>query len=187
MENPLPPVRKSVVVPLTTAGAFDLFFRRLPEWWPLSTRSVSLTNAASCHVETCVGGCLYERTREGQQHTWGRFVVFDDGARAVFTWHPGIPETQATEVEINFVPVGASTRVDVEHRRWERLGERASFVRAIMDGGWPGVLARFESLAAGADELPAVEGPGCMPRDEPVDSDGASEPIAQDPTGRLER
>jgi hypothetical protein len=126
----LPPVRKSVIVPLVPSDAFSLFLRRLPEWWPLSTRSVSLENAASCHVEPRVGGRLYERTRDGEQHTWGRFVLFDDGTRAVFTWHPGHSEEQATEVEVRFIPVGASTRVDVEHRDWERLGERASFIRA---------------------------------------------------------
>jgi uncharacterized protein YndB with AHSA1/START domain len=161
----LAPVRKSVVVPLTTSNAFDLFFRRLPEWWPLLTRSVSLANAVSCHVETSCGGRLYERARDGQEHTWGRFLLFDDGERAVFTWHPGIPESEATEVEVRFVPLGNSTRVDVEHRRWERLGARASFVRAMMDGGWPGVLARFDRLAVGAPDCPTVAGPGCIPPD----------------------
>ena len=164
LKDALPPVRKSVVVPMATPDAFDLFFRRLPEWWPLSTRSVALEHAASCHVEPHVGGRLYERTRDGHQHTWGRFVFFDDGARAIFTWHPGLPENQATEVEVRFIPLGASTRVDIEHREWERLGERASFVRAILDGGWPGVLARFEALARGDHDLPAADGPGCIDR-----------------------
>jgi hypothetical protein len=55
----LAPVRKSVVVPLTTSNAFDLFFRRLPEWWPLITRSVSQANVVSCIVETSCGGRLF--------------------------------------------------------------------------------------------------------------------------------
>lgn len=162
----LPPVRKTVTVPLTTAAAFDLFFRRLHEWWPLGSRSVFLDHAASCHVEARLGGRLYERSRDGREEVWGRFTVFEDGARAVFTWHPGIAETSATEIEINFQPIGSSTRVVVEHRRWERLGPRASFVRAVLDGGWPGVLARFEACARGEQDLPAVEGPGCISRSE---------------------
>src|ERR671930_69990 len=89
--DPLPPVRKSVTVPLTARDAFDLFVRRLHEWWPLETRSVFLQNAASCHVETHVGGRLYERARDGAEESWGRFTVFEDGRRVVFTWHPGIP------------------------------------------------------------------------------------------------
>src|SRR5262245_57097028 len=160
----LPPVQKTVTVPLTAAAAFDLFVRRLHEWWPLAARSVFLDRAASCHVEAYPGGRLYERSRDGREEVWGRFAVFEDGMRVVFTWHPGIAEASATEVEINFLPIGSSTRVVIEHRHWERLGRRASFVRAIMDGGWPGVLARFEACARGERHLPEVEGPGCISR-----------------------
>jgi len=161
----LPPVQKIVTVPLTTAAALDLFVRRLHEWWPLAARSVFLENAASCHVEAHLGGRLYERSHDGREEIWGRFTAFEDGMRVVFAWHPGISETSATEVEINFVSIGSSTRIVVEHRHWERLGARASFVRAIMDGGWPGVLARFEACARGERDLPAVEGPGCISRE----------------------
>jgi uncharacterized protein YndB with AHSA1/START domain len=164
----LPPVQKSIVVPLGRADAFDLFLRRMSEWWPLSTRSVSLGNAVSCHVEARPGGRLYERDRQGGEHVWGRFKVFEEGVRAVFSWHPGLPEAAATEVEVTFAPAGEGTRVDVEHRDWERLGARASFVRGLMDGGWPGVLARFGARARGAAELPSVEGPGCIPREEEI-------------------
>jgi len=160
----LPPVEKSVVVPLGPADAFDLFVRRLAEWWPLATRSVYVDDAASCHVEARVGGRLFERSRQGVEATWGTFKVLDEGVRAVFTWHPGLPETAATEVEVTFTPLGAGTRVDVVHRDWERLGARASFVRGLMDGGWPGVLARFEARARGERDLPPVTGPGCVPR-----------------------
>jgi hypothetical protein len=164
----LPPVRKSIVVPLERSDAFELFVRRMSEWWPLSTRSVSLENAVSCNVEARVGGRLFERDRQGVEHVWGRFKVLEDGERAVFSWHPGIPEGAATEVEVRFASVDEGTRVDVEHRDWERLGARASFVRGLMDGGWPGVLARFEARARGAAELPPVEGPGCIPRGQEV-------------------
>ena len=162
----LPPVQKTVTVPLTTAAAFDLFVRRLHEWWPLAARSVSLDNAASCHVEAHLGGRLYERSRDGREEIWGRFTVFEDGTRVVFAWHPGIAETSATEVEINFSAVGSSTRIVIEHRHWERLGPRASLVRGIMDAGWPGVLARYQACARGERDLPAVEGPGCISRHE---------------------
>jgi hypothetical protein len=161
----LPPVHKSVVVPLSAEDAFDLFVRRLPEWWPLAARSVSLADAESCHVEPHVGGRLYERARSGAEHTWGRFKVVEVGRRAVFSWHPGVPEGAATEVEVTFVAEGPSTRVDVLHRDWERLGARASFVRGLMDGGWLGVLARFVARGRGDRELPVVEGPGCIPRE----------------------
>jgi Activator of Hsp90 ATPase homolog 1-like protein len=75
------------------------------------------------------GGRFYERSQHGQESTWGTFRLVEEPLRAIFTWHPGHPEVTATEVEVTFAPVGASTRVDLEHRGWERLGERASFVR----------------------------------------------------------
>jgi hypothetical protein len=162
-EVALPPVRKTTVVPLDQRGAFDLFIRRLPEWWPLRTRSVGGEDAASCHVEAVTGGRLYERSRAGAESLWGRFKLLDEPARAVFSWHPGLPETAATEVEVQFTPLGAQTRVELEHRHWERLGARASFVRGMFDSdaGWTGVLARLRALAGGT-ELPPVEGPGCL-------------------------
>ena len=160
----LPPLQRSIVVPLSVADAFDLFVRRLPEWWPLSTRSVWLEDAASCHVEPRVGGRLFERSRAGEESDWGRFRLFDEPTRVVFSWHPGQPDSSATEVDVTFRALeGAAnvTTVSLEHRDWERLGERASFVRGLFAGGWGGVLARFEALANGKTELPPVVGPGC--------------------------
>ena len=160
----LPPVRKSVVVPLDQQGAFDLFINRLPEWWPLATRSVGGAEAASCHVEAVTGGRLYERSRAGEESLWGHFRLLEQPARAIFSWHPGMPDTTATEVEVRFVPLGPHTRVDLEHRHWERLGAPASFVRGLFDGeaGWTGVLRRLHTLATGGGDLPPVEGPGCL-------------------------
>jgi hypothetical protein len=167
----LPPVRKTITVPLDQRAAFDLFVKRLPQWWPLTTRSVGLTDAASCHVEPRVGGRLFERSHAGSESLWGRFTLLEEPGRAVFSWHPGLPETAATEVEVTFTPAAAGhTRIDLEHRDWERLGARASFVRGLFDGpaGWTGVLARLEALALGHRDLPPVEGPGCLsPEPEP--------------------
>ena len=145
----LPPVRKSFVVPLGQAAAFDLFLRRLPEWWPIGRQSVS-NNAVSCHVEPTVGGRLYEKTRDGGEADWGVFRIVDDPHRVVFTWHPGLPPTAATEIEVTFTALPEGTRVDLEHRNWERLGVRASTMRTLFDNGWVGVLACYAALAGGS-------------------------------------
>ena len=51
------------------------------------------------------------------------------------------PESPATtEVEVTFTPEGERTRVDLEHRGWERLGEAAEFKRTEYEAGWDGVL-----------------------------------------------
>ena len=162
----LNPIKRSIHVPLAVEAAFDLFVHRLPEWWPLRTRSVGLERARSCHVEPRVEGRLYETSVTGEESEWGRFRVVERPKRAVFSWHPGAPRETATEVEVRFSATGKkSTRVDLEHRGWERLGERASFVHGLFEGGWSPVLARFEALARGETILPEVLGPGCVVRD----------------------
>jgi hypothetical protein len=158
----LSPVRRSVLVPLDPRAAFDLFVARIGEWWPLATRSVLLAESASCHFEPRAGGRFFERGRDGREELWGTVLVWDEPTRIAFTWHPGMPQTMATEVEVRFTGSARQTLVEVEHRSWERMGERAAFVRGLYDGpgGWPGVLERFVEAAAGA-ELSPVDGPGC--------------------------
>lgn len=156
----LPPVLSSVRTPLSVEAAFDLFFRRIVEWWPLATRSVALENAVFCEVEPRVGGRFLERAKDGRQVAWGTILVWEPPSRAVFTWHPGVPETVATEVEVRFTRIGLESRVEVEHRHWERLGSMAAEIRGIYEGGWVGVLRRFEERSKGIELTPA-EGPGC--------------------------
>ena len=50
-----------------------------------------------------------------------------------------------TEVEVNFIPEGSGTRVELEHRHLERMGAAAEGVRQAIDspGGWSGLLAAF--------------------------------------------
>jgi uncharacterized protein YndB with AHSA1/START domain len=145
----LPPVSKSVVVPLPPGAAFDLFVRRIADWWPLKTRSAS-GRAVTCAVEGRVGGRIYETTAEGEEFVWGEILVWEEPARLVFTWRvPGLPDAAATEVEVRFSSAAESTRVELEHRQWERLGALAATLRGTYDGGWPAILVRFESLAAG--------------------------------------
>jgi hypothetical protein len=160
----LPPVMLSVVVPLEMNAAFHLFVFRLADWWPLATRSVQLTGAVSCHAEPRVGGRVFERGADGREEVWGKVLVWDEPRRVAFSWHPGMPEESATEVDVTFTSLGGSTRVALEHRNWERLGERAEVVRGLFESesGWPGVLQRFVELASGATDLPPVVGPGCL-------------------------
>jgi uncharacterized protein YndB with AHSA1/START domain len=156
----LPPVLISATTPLSVDAAFDLFFGRIGEWWPLATRSVALQNAIGCEVEQRVGGHILERTRDGQIVYWGTILVWEPPLRAVFTWHPGSPETMATEVEVRFSRIGQRSRVEIEHRHWERLGSLAAEIRGRYENGWVGVLRRFEERSKGADLTP-TEGPGC--------------------------
>ena len=158
--SPLPPVRRSVVVPLDAAAAFDLFVRRIAEWWPLANRSVAGAGAVACFVEVFAGGRVYERTHDGAEHSWGHVLDCDPPHRIRFAWHPGQPESGAQVVEVTFLADGAGTRVELEHREWERAGAQAEFLHGRFSGGWQAVLARFAALAQG-EPMPPVEGTGC--------------------------
>lgn len=56
-----------------------------------------------------------------------------------------------TELEIRFTSQGAAeTRVELEHRNLERLGDHADRARTAFngEGGWAGLLAAYADIAA---------------------------------------
>jgi DNA-binding transcriptional ArsR family regulator len=149
------PVIKTIVVPLPPDRAFDLFFEKLASWWPLTTHSVFETAAADVTVEPREGGHIVEQAADGRRSEWGQFTIWDRPRRAVFTWHPGYDAASATEVEVRFSPEGELTRVDLEHRGWSALGDRAEATRAGYETGWNHVFAvRYGAAAQGALRKP---------------------------------
>jgi uncharacterized protein YndB with AHSA1/START domain len=138
------PVMRSITVERSPEDAFRIFTERIADWWPLRTHSVYGAEAASAAVEPGVGGRLLERSLAGEESSWGEILVWEPPHRLAYTWHPGYEEGDpVTEVEIRFTAVGEATRVDVEHRGWEALGERAEETRAGYAEGWPLVLASY--------------------------------------------
>ena len=68
--------------------------------------------------------------------------------RLVYSWHLRQDAADATEVEITFAPAGdAATAVRIEHRGWERLGERGPGLRERNVRGWAGLLPAYVSAA----------------------------------------
>jgi activator of HSP90 ATPase len=52
----------------------------------------------------------------------GRITVWEPGVRLAFGWRQAsFTADQHTEVEVRFEPVGAETRVTVEHRGWDSV------------------------------------------------------------------
>jgi uncharacterized protein YndB with AHSA1/START domain len=140
----LEPITKSVVVPLKPKDAFELFTARVASWWPLGGRHSLFDDAKTAVVEGGVGGRVYEISADGEEGLWGTIKVWEPPHRLVSTWHPGRSEETAQEIEIVFVPDGDGTRVELEHRGWERAPEK----RAGYDEGWDGVLGRYAEAAA---------------------------------------
>lgn len=139
-------VRKSVLVKRRPEHAFQVFTDGIATWWPLETHSPSDGRAEIVVIEPRVGGRLYERTRDGEDLVWGEVLVWEPPSRLVFTWHLGGPVT--TEVEVRFTAEGEGTRVDLEHRGWERHGDRAAELHASYNSGWDYVFGRRYADAA---------------------------------------
>ena len=95
-------------------------------------------------LQAGVGGRIYERTADGAEHDWGEVTVWQPPARLAYRWYLGRDRAGATEVEIRFVAQGATaTRVEIEHRGWERLGPDAEQWRDRNQGGWASLLPHF--------------------------------------------
>jgi hypothetical protein len=62
-------------------------------------------------------------------------------------WKPDT--TVGSELEVRFLADGpTATRVELEHRKFERLGaEAGATVRRHVDEGWPGILELFRNAA----------------------------------------
>lgn len=137
------PVRVAVSVARPLAVAFEVFTAGIARWWPLPSHSIGQARAVSCGIEPRVGGEVYEVRDDGERFPWGRVLAWDPPHRLVMSWHPGHPAEAAQEVEVRFTAEAGGTRVELEHRGWERLGTEAAAVRASYDGGWRGVLGTF--------------------------------------------
>jgi uncharacterized protein YndB with AHSA1/START domain len=149
------PVRKSVVVRAPVERAFDVFTAGISRWW-FKTHKIGPAPLKEVVMEGRAGGRWYERDEDGSECDWGRVLVWEPPKRLVLAWQidadfkydPGL----VTEVEVTFAAVGANeTRVALEHRHLERVGERAEWLRTQLDGGWTPLLESFANLCHEAD------------------------------------
>ena len=135
-------IRKTVVVPLPVEKAFRLFTDGIGTWWPFASHSIG-GDAVEEAVFDLESRRLYERAADGTEHDWGDIVAWEPPDRFLLNWRVN-PARPGTEVEVRFAAEGEGTRVELEHRGWEKAGpaERPSY-----DGGWEYVLAEFVGAA----------------------------------------
>ena len=145
----LQPLTKSATVPCSPARAFEIFTREMSAWWPLATHSVGASSQCRVDVEVRAGGRIVETLPAGGTAIWGTITTWEPPSRVAFTWHPGTPPGQATEVEVTFDESGPDTLVRLVHRGWPARtdGEAA---RQAYDTGWDYVLGRYQDAAAGS-------------------------------------
>ena len=146
-EQRIEPVRKSIVVEAPVEHAVRVFTERLGEWWPVKSHSVHQELAREAGFEPKLGGRIFEVWRDGRED-WGEVTAWEPPHRLLFSWRPGLPAAETTEVEVRFLAQGDSTLVELEHRGWEARGESALERRAGYDEGWEPVLASYAELAS---------------------------------------
>lgn len=147
------PLRITFDVDCAPQHAFTVWTSKIGTWWP---RDHTVTgDPAEIVLESGPGGRIYERTSAGVRHEWGEVTVWEPPRRLAYLWHLGRDRSDATEVEITFVGEGAEhTRVEIEHRGWERLGDMADTWRGRNRAGWDALLPHFAAAAGtggGAD------------------------------------
>jgi uncharacterized protein YndB with AHSA1/START domain len=147
------PVRRTLTVRAPQARAFTVFTEDFGRWWP-SGHSIGKSPQKAAILEPHVGGRWYEIGEDGSECQWGKVLIFEPPSRLVLAWQIGtewrFDPDLLTEVEVRFVPEGPhATRVELEHRHLERLGDAAERARAAFDspGGWSGILERFVRAA----------------------------------------
>jgi hypothetical protein len=139
------PLRISLELACAREHAFDTWTNRISTWWPRD-HTVSGRPDAEIVLQHRVGGRIFERLPDGTEHSWGEVTSWHPPDGFGYLWHLGTDRAHATDVRISFVPVGeATTRIDIVHAGWQRLGEEADARRARNTTGWQAVIPQFEA------------------------------------------
>src|SRR2546421_11599023 len=134
--------------PVSSARSSAASVRWTSSWWPVS-HTVTAEPGLQVVIEGRPGGRIFERTPSGREVNWGEVTVWEPPRRLCYLWHIRADRADATEVEIRFHDRGmGSTRVEIEHRGWERLGSRGGSWRDTDQAGWNGVLPVFVAVCS---------------------------------------
>ena len=145
------PVRKSITVKADPARAFQVFTEGFDTWWP-RTHHIGTSPMKVAIIEGKIGGRCYTQQVDGTHSDWGSVLVWEPPHRFVMAWQINAewkyePDlAKSSEVEVRFTPeADGSTRVDLEHRCFHRMGAGGDGMRQGVDGsgGWNGLLQLF--------------------------------------------
>ena len=147
-QAPMAPIRWSFQVACPPDHAFAVWTSDTSRWWP-ADHTVSGERELRVVFEPWVGGRVFERTPGGQEFDWGQVTTWDPPRRLGYTWHLRADRGDATDVEITFVEQDdATTRVDIDHRGWERLGAPGPARRDANRARWSTLLPHFVAACA---------------------------------------
>jgi uncharacterized protein YndB with AHSA1/START domain len=145
-------VRKSIFVEASPDHAFEVFTAGIGRWWPKSHK-IGPSDLDRPIIEPRSGGRWYELDVDGTECEIGKVAAWEPPTRLLLIWQL-TPEFKfdpdlITEVEVLFTPEDGGTRVDLEHRDLERMGDKAEAMRETVSGpgGWPALLQLFADEA----------------------------------------
>lgn len=147
------PVRKSIFVNAPEDHAFEVFTSGIGRWWPKS-HHIGKSDLVRPVIEPRECGRWYELLVDGSECDVGRVLAWEPPSRLLLAWQLTPDWTfdadLITEVEIMFTPEGSGTRVDLEHRHLERMGDRAEAAREAVDSpnGWSLILQLYCDVSA---------------------------------------
>lgn len=147
------PVRKQVSVAVGQQRAFDLFTGEMSRWWPV-THSILKSPLKQYIIEPRPGGRWYAVGEDGSTAQTGYVIEWHPPVRLVLAWQLGgnwqFDSDLVTEVEVKFIAESDRvTRVELEHRNLQRMGDTAAQIRGMVDspGGWTAILEAFKQHA----------------------------------------
>ncbi len=153
------PVRKTVTVKATPQRAFEVFTVGIDRWWP-KNHGIGTAPVKESIIEPRVGGRWYAKCADGTDAVVGYVRVWQPGERFVCSWEisadwkPDPRPAFTSEIDVRFTAEATGrTRVDLEHRNFERMGDvPGETMRKSVDGGWPALLELFANEASSAAE-----------------------------------
>jgi hypothetical protein len=137
------PLELSYEIACPPSHAFEVWTERFSMWWPKG-HAVSGDPDVSFVFEPRVGGRIFERTSAGEEIDWGRVTRWEPPHGLGYLWHIRRSPEEATDVDITFVGLdNGTTRLEIVHSGWERLGDAGPGWRDANLGGWNGLIPHF--------------------------------------------
>jgi hypothetical protein len=141
------PLKLSYRIQCPPEHAFDVWTSRVSAWWPKG-HSASGDPDSLVVLEPHLGGRVFERTPDGTEIDWGEITLWSPPHRLGYLWHIRRDRSDATDVELTFVDLGdGTTRLDIVHTGWERLGAEGPAWREANTGGWNAMIPSFIAVA----------------------------------------
>lgn len=153
--SPANTVQKSVIVKASQEKAFRVFTEGFDSWWPRE-HHIGKSPMKKAIIEGHAGGRCYSEQMDGTDCPFGSILEWEPPARFVMAWQINLqwqyePDVaKSSEVEVRFTPqADGSTRVDLEHRCFERMGDGWESMRTMVDGGmgWGALMGLFAAKA----------------------------------------